>query len=98
MAASGPPRSPPPKLRLSCSVREGRKPSACGSSRQFPLRTAIKSQFFWRPARNPARARRHPRVPADMDTVEANDEDVPRDLVCHVDSAGNTYDFGFGLN
>lgn len=33
-----------------------------------------------------------------MDTVEANDEDVPRDLVCHVDSAGNTYDFGFGLN
>ena len=36
--------------------------------------------------------------PADMDTVEANDEDVPRDLVCHVDSAGNAYDFGFGLD
>ena len=33
-----------------------------------------------------------------MDTVEANDEDVPRDLVCHVDSAGNAYDFGFGLD
>ena len=36
--------------------------------------------------------------PANMDTVEANCEDVPRDLECHVDAAGNAYDFGFGLN
>ena len=25
-------------------------------------------------------------------------EDVCRDLDCYVDAAGNTYDFGFGLN
>ena len=36
--------------------------------------------------------------PADMDTVEANCEDVPRDLECYTDSDGNTYDFCFGLN
>ena len=36
--------------------------------------------------------------PKDMHTVEANDEDVPRDLDCYVDSEGNTYDFCFGLN
>lgn len=36
--------------------------------------------------------------PANMDTVEANCEDVCRDLDCYVDAAGNTYDFGFGLN
>ena len=37
-------------------------------------------------------------IPADMDTVEANYEDVPRDCECHVDTAGNIYDFAFGLN
>ena len=37
-------------------------------------------------------------MPADMDTVEGADEDVPRNLECHVDSEGNEYDFGFGLN
>ncbi|MGI6231023.1 MAG: glycoside hydrolase family 3 N-terminal domain-containing protein [Tractidigestivibacter sp.] len=37
-------------------------------------------------------------MPADMDTVEANDEDVPRDLECYTDSEGNTYDFAFGMN
>lgn len=36
--------------------------------------------------------------PASMDAVEAQDEDVPRDLECYVDSEGNTYDFAFGLN
>ena len=36
--------------------------------------------------------------PKDMETVEANDEDVPRDLDCYTDSEGNTYDFCFGLN
>ena len=36
--------------------------------------------------------------PANMDTVEANCEDVPRDLECHVDAAGNAYDSGFCLN
>ncbi|MDO1446579.1 glycoside hydrolase family 3 N-terminal domain-containing protein [Rhodocytophaga aerolata] len=37
-------------------------------------------------------------MPADMQTVEAQAEDVPRDMKCYVDSEGNTYDFGYGLN
>lgn len=37
-------------------------------------------------------------MPANMETVEAQYEDVPRDMECYVDAAGNTYDFGFGLN
>lgn len=36
--------------------------------------------------------------PASMETVEKQLEDVPRDMECYTDSAGNTYDFGFGLN
>lgn len=37
-------------------------------------------------------------MPANMETVEAQYEDVPFDMECHVDANGNTYDFGFGLN
>lgn len=37
-------------------------------------------------------------MPANMETVEAQYEDVPRDMECYVDSEGNTYDFTFGLN
>jgi beta-glucosidase len=37
-------------------------------------------------------------MPADMTTVEKQKEDVPYDMICHIDSQGNTYDFGFGLN
>jgi len=37
-------------------------------------------------------------LPADMRTVEEQFEDVPRDMRCHVDADGNTYDFAFGLN
>ncbi|MGC1391166.1 MAG: glycoside hydrolase family 3 C-terminal domain-containing protein, partial [Bacteroidales bacterium] len=37
-------------------------------------------------------------MPADMKTVEMQKEDVPFDMICHVDSEGNAYDFGFGLN
>ncbi len=37
-------------------------------------------------------------MPANMETVEKQFEDVPRDMECHVDSDGNTYDFAFGLN
>ncbi|MBN2318260.1 MAG: glycoside hydrolase family 3 C-terminal domain-containing protein [Acidobacteria bacterium] len=37
-------------------------------------------------------------MPADMKAVEKQSEDVPFDLRCHVDSAGNAYDFGFGMN
>jgi beta-glucosidase len=37
-------------------------------------------------------------MPANMETVEGQFEDVPRDMKCHVDSHGNTYDFAFGLN
>jgi len=37
-------------------------------------------------------------IPADMKTVEEQFEDLPHDMRCHVDAAGNCYDFGFGLN
>lgn len=37
-------------------------------------------------------------MPANMETVEAQFEDVPRDMECHVDTDGNKYDFAFGLN
>ena len=37
-------------------------------------------------------------LPADMTTVEQQAEDLPFDLKCHRDSAGNVYDFGFGMN
>lgn len=36
-------------------------------------------------------------MPASMEAVERQLEDVPRDMECHVDADGNTYDFGFGL-
>lgn len=37
-------------------------------------------------------------MPADMDTVEEQAEDTPRDMRCYTDADGNTYDFAFGLN
>jgi beta-glucosidase len=37
-------------------------------------------------------------MPADMKTVEEQNEDIPHDMVCYTDNAGNVYDFGFGLN
>ncbi len=37
-------------------------------------------------------------MPANMKTVEEQKEDVPRDMKCHIDSEGNIYDFGYGLN
>ena len=37
-------------------------------------------------------------MPKDMDEVEKQLEDVPRDMECHEDSEGNVYDFAFGLN
>ncbi len=37
-------------------------------------------------------------MPATMETVEQQQEDVPQDMTCYTDSEGNTYDFGFGLN
>lgn len=37
-------------------------------------------------------------MPSDMNTVEEQSEDVPRDMKCYSDSEGNLYDFGFGLN
>lgn len=36
--------------------------------------------------------------PASMDAVEAQLEDTPRDMDCHVDSEGNIYDFAYGLD
>ena len=37
-------------------------------------------------------------MPAKMATVEKQMEDVPFDMEVHMDSDGNSYDFGFGLN
>jgi len=37
-------------------------------------------------------------MPADMLTVEAQFEDVPRDMIPYADAVGNVYDFAFGLN
>ncbi len=36
--------------------------------------------------------------PKDMFTVEAQKEDVPRDMTPYVDSEGHAYDFAFGMN
>lgn len=36
--------------------------------------------------------------PANMDTVEAQLEDVAKDMTPYTDAAGNAYDYGFGLN
>ncbi|KRD36378.1 glycoside hydrolase family 3 [Oerskovia sp. Root918] len=36
--------------------------------------------------------------PKDMDTVEAQLEDVAKDMTPYTDAAGNAYDYGFGLN
>ncbi len=37
-------------------------------------------------------------MPADMQTVEKQNEDVPLDMKCYKDSEGHVYDFGYGLN
>lgn len=37
-------------------------------------------------------------LPKDMDSVEASFEDVPKDVASYVDSQGNTYAYGFGMN
>ena len=37
-------------------------------------------------------------IPADMKTVELQQEDVPYDMECYVDADGNRYDFAYGLD
>lgn len=37
-------------------------------------------------------------LPRDMETVEQQCEDVPFDMVCHTDTQGHLYDFGFGMD
>ncbi|MDF2595110.1 MAG: glycoside hydrolase family 3 protein, partial [Clostridia bacterium] len=37
-------------------------------------------------------------MPKNMETVEKQLEDTPRDMACYEDSDGNVYDFAFGLN
>ncbi|WP_121355687.1 glycoside hydrolase family 3 protein [Flavisolibacter nicotianae] len=37
-------------------------------------------------------------MPANMQTVEAQQEDVPLDMQPHIDSEGHSYDFAYGLN
>ena len=37
-------------------------------------------------------------MPANMKTVELQNEDTPRDMDCYTDCDGNVYDFAYGLN
>ncbi|RYE24419.1 MAG: hypothetical protein EOP42_22315, partial [Sphingobacteriaceae bacterium] len=37
-------------------------------------------------------------MPANMETVETQSEDIPHDMVCYTDANGHVYDFGFGMN
>lgn len=37
-------------------------------------------------------------MPADMETVEEQAEDTPRDMRCYIDVDGHVYDFAYGLN
>lgn len=37
-------------------------------------------------------------MPANMQVVEKQNEDVPHDMECYKDSQGNVYNFGYGLN
>ena len=37
-------------------------------------------------------------MPADMQTVETQFEDVPFDMQCHTDTDGHVYDYAYGLN
>ncbi|HUR11517.1 MAG TPA: glycoside hydrolase family 3 N-terminal domain-containing protein [Flavitalea sp.] len=37
-------------------------------------------------------------LPANMETVESQKEDVPHDMKCYTDEAGHTYDFAYGMN
>ena len=37
-------------------------------------------------------------MPANMETVETQAEDVSGDMRCHEDACGHVYDFGYGLN
>ena len=37
-------------------------------------------------------------MPANMETVETQQEDTPHDMECYKDEDNNVYDFGFGLH
>ncbi len=37
-------------------------------------------------------------LPADMETVEEQCEDIGRDMRCHVDTEGHVYDFAYGMD
>ena len=37
-------------------------------------------------------------MPRDMEAVERQSEDTPRDMDCYTDAAGHRYDFAFGMN
>ena len=37
-------------------------------------------------------------IPENMKAVEAQQEDVPFDLIPYTDTCGHTYNFGFGMN
>lgn len=37
-------------------------------------------------------------MPRDMEDVEGQSEDTPRDMACYVDAAGHKYDFAYGMN
>lgn len=37
-------------------------------------------------------------MPKDMDDVERQSEDTPRDMMCYTDTIGHKYDFAYGMN
>ena len=37
-------------------------------------------------------------MPKDMDDIERQAEDTPRDMECYTDSVGHRYDFAYGMN
>ena len=37
-------------------------------------------------------------MPINMETVESQNEDASHDMECYMDTGGNAYDFGYGLN
>lgn len=37
-------------------------------------------------------------MPASMKAMEEQQEDVPFDMDCHIDTEGHVYDFAFGMN
>ncbi|MBM7331623.1 hypothetical protein JS562_53490, partial [Agrobacterium sp. S2] len=97
-----PSRRPARTSRSSPSSRPRTRPSR-PSSRRSPTRSSWASASATRRSSRPRSAQRAAGrlpigFPASMDAVEKQLEDVQEDTEPYVDSAGNAYEFGFGLS